>query len=491
MFKKLSILLLAVFFIVSASACAEGNKNDSGQQSPASYSETEGGDNKDQGQKVITLSVPASDRQLDAAISTFQKDHPGYRIDLQTYPNPDDTGSNDETYVKNLNTQILSGKGPDIISVAGLPYDKYVSKKILANLSDMMAGDKSFDMSKYYTNIFDALKTNGSLYVLPTRFTFNVLMANQEILDQSSIKIDDGHWTWNDFKAASEKVTQKDGAGASNRAALPGVSSMELLNLFTGGSYSNYIDAEKKNAGFTSQGFIDLLNTVKAFSDEKLVNSNVQTDMVSVLDAAGRGSIVFYPCSIYDYIMYWFMKSAFNDHLSLYKIPSAGDSGSRTFTTNSLYAINKNSKHKETAWEFLKVLLSDEIQSQALQQEESQGKTGASGGKDEEFVGGFPINRTVQQQKAKLAIDTSKSQKMKLRLKLDGPGEISLNPAALTQADIDYIDKFISALNTYANADPNIDKIIQDEAKAFFNGDKSAEETAGLIQNRANTYLGE
>jgi len=123
-----------------------------------------------------------------------------------------------------------------------------------------------------------------------------------------------------------------------------------------------------------------------------------------------------------------------------------------------------------------------------LQEEGSQGKPGASGGI---AIGGFPINRTAQLQKAQLVIDTSKGMTRKIKLKLNGPGEISLSPAAMTQADIDYINKFISELNTYANADPNIDNIIQDEAKAFFNGDKSAEETAELIQRRANTYLGE
>ena len=100
--------------------------------------------------------------------------------------------------------------------------------------------------------------------------------------------------------------------------------------------------------------------------------------------------------------------------------------------------------------------------------------------------GGFPINRTVQQQKAKLVIDTSKGGKMRMKLE-----RITIKPTAMTQADIDYIDKFISELNTYANADPNIGKIVRDEAKAFFSGDKSAEETAELIQRRANTYLGE
>ncbi|AOT68186.1 ABC transporter substrate-binding protein [Geosporobacter ferrireducens] len=473
MYKKTISLLLVIIFAMGLSACGRGNEKVS----------QENGDNTVQDQKVITVSVPASNRQLEIAASKFQKEHPEYRIDIQTYPSSDY-----ETYVKNLNTQIMSGKGADIISVAGLPFENYIDRNILADIGDLMAKDSSFDMSKYYTNIFDALKSNGSLYVLPTSFTFNVLMANQEILDKEAIEIDDSKWTWNDFKLASEKVTQKDGAGAGNRAALPGVSSMDMLNLFTGGSYSNYIDADNKKASFTSEGFIDLLNTVKAFGDETLVNSNVQTDMVSVLEAAGRGSIVFYPCNIDDYFMYWFMKSALNDHLSLYNIPSAGNSGSRTFTTNSLYAINKNSKYTEITWEFLKVLLSDEIQSQALQEEGAQGKPGASGGI---ALGGFPINRTAQQQKAQLAIDISKDMKMNIRLKLDGPGEISLSPAAMTQADIDYIDKFISELNTYANADPNIDKIIRDEAKAFFNGDKSAEVTAELIQRRVNTYLGE
>lgn len=478
MYRKIISLLLVAILTMSLAACGARSKTISQQSG--------GGTGKSQ--EVITVSVPASNRQLEMAIGRFQKEHPEYRIDIQTYPSSDY-----ETYVKNLNTQILSGKGPDIISVAGLPFENYIDRNILADIGELMAKDSSFDMSKYYTNILDALKTNGSLYVLPTSFTFNVMMANQEILDQEAIEIDDSKWTWNDFKSASEKVTQKDGAGAGNRAALPGVSSMDMLNLFTGGSYSNYIDDDNKNASFTSQGFIDLLNTVKAFGDEKLLNSNVQTDMVSVLDAAGRGSIVFYPCSIDDYFMYWFMKSALNDHLSLYNIPSAGNSSSRTFTTNSLYAINKNSKYTEIAWEFMKVLLSDEIQSQALLEEGSQGKAGASGGKEEVFVGGFPINRTAQQQKAKLAIDTSKGmkKKMKLKLKLEGPNEISLSPAVMTQVDIDYIDKFISELNTYANADPNIDKIVQDEVKAFFNGNKSAEETAELIQRRANTYLGE
>ena len=80
---------------------------------------------------------------------------------------------------------------------------------------------------------------------------------------------------------------------------------------------------------------------------------------------------------------------------------------------------------------------------------------------------------------------------MKMMMKSANGGSITLSPAPMTQSDIDYIDKLISGLKTYANADANIYGIIQDETKAFFSGNKSAEDTAKLIQDRVSTYLGE
>ncbi len=422
--------------------------------------------------EVITISVPASNRGLEIAASKFQKENPGYRIEVQTYPSDDY-----ETYVKNLNTQILSGKGPDIISVAGLSYENYISKNILADLSEMIAKDKSFDISKYYTNILDALKYNGKLYVMPTSFTFNVLMANQKILDEELISIDDSRWTWNDFKAAAEKVSK------GNRSAMPSVSSSDLLNLFTNDSYSDYIDAGTKTVNFTSQTFTDLLNTVKAFSEGNLTDSNIKNDMISVLEAAGREALVFYPFSINDYNMYSFMKSAFNEELSLYNMPSAGGNGG-TFTSNSMYGINRNSQYKDQSWELLKILLSDEIQTLS-----SQGGA-ATGSSAVNAVGGFSINKSAQQMKAQQTIEVTQSGAMKINIS-SGNGSLTISPSPLTQGDIDYINTFIEGLNTYANKDVNISGIVQDETRNFFSGGKSVEETAKLIQDRVDTYIRE
>ncbi|SNS93500.1 ABC-type glycerol-3-phosphate transport system, substrate-binding protein [Anaerovirgula multivorans] len=429
-------------------------------------------------QEIITVSVPVSNRTLEIAASKFQRENPGYRIDIQIYPSGDY-----ETYIRNLNTQILSGKGPDVISLGGLPYENYISRNVLADIGEMMDSDNSFDMSKYHTNIFDALKTNGGLYVLPIDFTFNVLMANQAILNQESIIIDDRNWTWNDFKSIAEKVTQKNGNGG-NRTALPSVTSVELLNLFTRGSYSNYIDADRKNANFTSEGFMDLLKTIKAFDEENLTNSNVDNNMVSILEAAGREAIVFYPYNIIDYNLYGFMKSAFKEQLSLYNMPSSGDANVRTFSSNSMYGINRNSDYKAEGWEFLKILLSDEIQSQSMQGGAMQTSSGSNA------LGGFSVNKAAQQQRAQQAIDASQGGNMRIMLR-SGDGSISLSSAPMAQTDIEYINEFIAGLNTYANIDANITSIIQDETRGFFSGNKSVEETAKLIQDRVNTYLKE
>ena len=443
--------------------------------------------------KVITLAAPVSNRALEMAISKFQKEHPGFRIDLQTYTGDEQSGGDYDTYLKNLNTQILSGKGPDVISVAGLPYENYIAQNILVDLSAMMKNDPSFDPTKFYNNIFEAMKHNGKLYVLPTNFAFNVLMANQGILDQKGIIINDLIWTWEDFRQIAQQVTGAEApgkSGALQRSALPFISSFELLTLFTAGSYGNYFNAARKEANFTSSEFIDLLTTTKAFSDQRLTDRNIQMDMVSILEAAGRETLVFYPYTITDYDMYGFMKEAFKEKLSLYRIPAAGG----MFTSNSMYAINKNSKYKAESWEFLKTLLSDEVQSHVTQGMAQQ--RGEKGGNLSSIAAnlfnGFSVNKNAQKQKAQQAMDAMQSGKARRSMMLKTPsGSIALSPAPLTPLDLDHINALIEGLDTFAKTDTQISSIIEDEIKAFFAGDKTAEETAQLIQERVGLYLGE
>ena len=61
----------------------------------------------------------------------------------------------------------------------------------------------------------------------------------------------------------------------------------------------------------------------------------------------------------------------------------------------------------------------------------------------------------------------------------------------VTQEQVDDFKTLIDGATPGGAYDTDIQEIIQDEAGAYFAGDKTADEVAKLIQNRVSIYLGE
>lgn len=62
---------------------------------------------------------------------------------------------------------------------------------------------------------------------------------------------------------------------------------------------------------------------------------------------------------------------------------------------------------------------------------------------------------------------------------------------ATTQKEYDQLMALYNAIDTYSRWDPGLEPIITEVAGTYFAGDKSLDETVGLIQNRANLYVSE
>ncbi|MBP5733289.1 MAG: hypothetical protein J6W66_05640, partial [Lachnospiraceae bacterium] len=67
--------------------------------------------------------------------------------------------------------------------------------------------------------------------------------------------------------------------------------------------------------------------------------------------------------------------------------------------------------------------------------------------------------------------------------------EIILEP--FTQAEVDKLFNFICSVKTARYSDEDVRKIVSEEVEAFFNGSKSAQDTATMIQNRVQLYVNE
>ena len=179
----------------------------------------------------LTIAVVTKDRYLDTAVKKFEKLHPGVRVEVKEYtskplpsegvlPDPGDI----EKYVMAVNTQLMSGRGSDLILIDNLPYQTYAEKHLLVDLGRLMQSDQSFNSGKYYQNIFKALEYKGKLYGLPLTIGIDMVAADRTLLDKSQVKINDSNWGWNDFVKTAEKVIKvNQNGGTREMYALAGM----------------------------------------------------------------------------------------------------------------------------------------------------------------------------------------------------------------------------------------------------------------------------
>ena len=428
------------------------------------------GAHKARERKAITLAVPVTDRRLEVAAMKFQKAYPDYRIDIKPYEQKNNAGRDFENYVKTLNTELLTGKGPDIIAASWIPYEKYADKNMLADLGELMEQDKDFDAGKYYTNIFDAVKYKDRLYTLPVCIRFDLLAANKKVLEQEFVNIDDTNWTWDDFRKIGRKLAGE--GGTKGRKPFISLSCRSLLEYMLKGNYGSFVNEQEKKSSFDTKEFTDLLNMVKEFGDGKLSNDTVERNAnFNDLDSIEKGMVIFNPQTISDYSFYGFLKALYNDQVRLLNYPSSGKVKGGVFDSDSLFSINSNSENKDLAWEFLKFLLSDEVQSGELE--------------------GFAVNKESLVKTAQKAIEMTGSGGMSIAVgKKDEKPKI-INYRALTQQDIDYINGFIENMRIFNRNNASVNKVVQEETLVFFAGQRTAEETAKLIQEKVSIYLGE
>ncbi len=424
------------------------------------------GTHKVKERKVITLAVPYTERWLEVAALKFQKTNQEYRVEIKQYETDEKQASqgNNENYAKAINTELLTGKGPDIINTSGLPYEKYAEKNLFAELGEMMEQDSSFDKSKYYTNIFDALKYKDKYYTIPASVSFSVLAANKKILGSAAINPDDSKWTWEDISKIGQNLPK-------DKKMFISMSMNSLLNYMLTGNFSSFIKESEKRANFNSPEFISLLNLAKKYGDSK-ISEKAANGNYGDIGSIQKGSVIFNPMSINNYTGYAFMKGIYNDQVELLKFPSVGGLQGGIFDSGTLFSINNNSSNKAVAWEFLKYLLSDEIQAGDLE--------------------GFAVNKEALAKTAQKTIDMVKTGSMVLAVSSkNDKSPIVIEPKVLSQKDIDYVNSFIEKMCVYNRNNAGVNAIIDSETKSFFSGGKSAEEVANIIQNKVNIYLGE
>lgn len=129
--------------------------------------------------------------ELRLAALQYQKENPDVRIVIETAM--DDLAKNSSSTdgyldtrrsdaLKNLNTEILAGKGPDVLVLDDMPMESYIEKGILKDISELLkegkaGGNVLANIKEAYTN------ENEKIYGIPARVQLPVVFGKKELLE--------------------------------------------------------------------------------------------------------------------------------------------------------------------------------------------------------------------------------------------------------------------------------------------------------------------
>ena len=129
-------------------------------------------------QQLTIYSLTENDT-VSKAVSAFRKNHPEVFV-KQEIGITDEASMVAEDAIRNLNASLLSGEGPDIIILDGMPRDAYIEKGQLKDLKEF--AEKLEGEGSYFKNILHAYDSEEGLYALPTRFAIPVAAGTKEVL---------------------------------------------------------------------------------------------------------------------------------------------------------------------------------------------------------------------------------------------------------------------------------------------------------------------
>ncbi|WP_227013826.1 ABC transporter substrate-binding protein [Paenibacillus psychroresistens] len=424
-----------------------------GEQSSTKSDATNASNKPDGSKKTIVFSTFYETDFIKEAIKKYEEKHPNITIELnfaQAIGDDANWDANHEKFLKTTNTQLLSGKGPDLMEMDQLPMDQYVNKKLLVNLSERMDNDASFHRDDYFTNILDNIKLDGGVYGIPVRFYLYNIIGDLDAIEKTGVTFDDKSWTWNQFLETAKELARK----GDRQYAFAYKSPEMLLNELVQANYTAFVDQANNKGKLESAIFINLLKQIKMMNDDKIVSFGQYAETYFNMEIIS---------SVRNYMLAGTGYQDIFKKVKVYNKPKAeGQAAGGFFRPETTIGINAKSSVSNEAWDFIKFLISDEVQS-----------------------GGFSLNKSAYQKQVQQILEVGS-------VKADEEGPLKGKELKVTAADIQQLESYLNDANHSVEAKATqLQSIIAEESAAFFNGQKSAEAVAKLIQNRAMIYLNE
>lgn len=394
----------------------------------------------------VTLYMLEDNRTIRQAVAEYQRQNQEVLINLQIGMEEGDTLTKSDA-LRTLNTQLLAGKGPDLIVLDGLPIQSYIDKGVLLDMSDWASAN--LENGEWLENIAGAYKQeDGAIYALPTRFTLPTLWGNKAIVNEVHTLSDLAEWSKEN----------------PDKQALYNMTPEQLIKRFYSITAHTWLDEKGQ---IKEEDFISFLEAVDTLADKE---APVDKDDRS-LDTLSTEYMAHKEVEVHLEDFESFSKLGYFNSAILQRgdgdfgLALATDGG--IFNPKGIIGINANSPHQEIAEEIVKIALSKSVQKVELND-------------------GMPIEREVFEEQAKL--DNNNNINM-MAMPMSMEKLIQMQP--VTQESYTQLKEQVEKLKIPAITDEVLMNLIIEETKGYFDGEKTAKEAADAVATRTRAYLAE
>lgn len=396
-------------------------------------------------------------RELRQAVSSFQKAHTDVYVNYQAALS-EENGTTVSDALKTLTTEIMAGKGPDLILLDGMPVNTYIEKGILKDMSSVLE-----DKSGYFENILTAYQdAQGQLCAVPARFMIPAAQGSSAYYTPGE-----------DFDA----FTAKQGILANTDPE----SLIEKFWYSCGAAWQK--EDKTLDAGKITEFLSKLKNAYGEYDssalDETVYQSVSQNGVVNELQKVslswGDFDLAFGKIKVNTGLfgrMDYGMMNAVNSKLE------GGDYGlmpgqaENVFVPAMILGISSKAAQPETAEEFVRYLFSPEAQ------------------KISQF-GGFPVEKESFQS----VIDGHEYAGKESLVGVAGGGDMDeMLDYAMTptpEEEIQKLTDLAESLTTPALQDDVIKEAVVEQGAKVLKGELSPEEGTDAIMQKVNIYLAE
>jgi ABC-type glycerol-3-phosphate transport system substrate-binding protein/outer membrane protein assembly factor BamB len=374
----------------------------------------------------------------------------------------EDTEESVSDAINKLNTELLAGKGPDVIILDGLPWKSYQEQNVLLDLS------KDINYDDLYENILSNFKTQGKQFVVPLSITIPMYIGKderikevdtvRELSDLSNemdspppfYSEDEQNFIFNFMPTYYSSIINDD-ASVNSKSVQEML--IEIKNLAD-------VLASKKGAMYYNTGEDWDYDTAKSQSLKNIENTNFFGNELYVPEAYSESAVF----AMGDLASIYIYRELDTFNYSFREISEG------SFRADNKVGVNTSSKKKDLAKEFISFVTGKKEQIKLFQ-----------------YDYGLPVNKQAFKESTKLPSQTEiddiqeEYNSSKLDVKLKWP-------------DKKYFDKLehiIMELDTYLLDDKMIYRTVYREAIPYLFNEKGLEKTVKDIKSKLDIYLSE